>query len=78
MSKTVKDPGIGTRFDRVAERSINKDGSFNIKRVHFNYNFKNTYQWMIRMNWFWFLCLITAFILSINCCRKATRCSGPS
>jgi inward rectifier potassium channel len=51
MSKQAKDPGLGQRVDQSFNRSINKDGSFNVKRVGFGYNFKNTYQTIIKISW---------------------------
>lgn len=66
MNKQAKDPGLGQRFDQSFSRSINKDGSFNVKRVGFGYSFKNTYQTLIKISWNKFLCLILVFILSLN------------
>lgn len=66
MSKTVNDPGLGVKFDRIATRSINKDGTFNVKRINFSYNFKNTYQVLIRMDWVPFFAFVTIFILGSN------------
>jgi len=66
MSKSVKDPGLGTKFDRIADRSINKDGTFNVRRINFGYSFKNTYQSLIRMNWVAFFICVTLFILGSN------------
>ncbi|MCV9388153.1 ion channel [Reichenbachiella ulvae] len=66
MSEEIQDPGLGLKFERVANRSINKDGSFNVKRVNFGYHFKNTYQSLIRMNWFLFFVVVTVFILGSN------------
>ena len=66
MSKTTNDPGLGVKFDRIADRSINKDGSFNIKRINFEYSFKNTYQALIRMKWVWFFVFVTIFIIGSN------------
>lgn len=66
MKKSLKDPGIGKSFDKVTSRIINKDGSFNIERINFGYHFKNTYQWLIRVNWPVFLSIVTIFILGSN------------
>jgi len=64
--QTSKDPGLDQRFDKSFSRSINKDGSFNVKRVGFGYSFKNTYQTLIKISWIKFLCFILIFIMSLN------------
>jgi inward rectifier potassium channel len=66
MNKQAKNPGLSQRFDQSYNRSINKDGSFNVKRVGFGYSFKNTYQTLIKVSWIKFLCLILLFISSLN------------
>lgn len=66
MSERLKDPGIGQKFDRIADRAINKDGSFNVKRINFGFSFKNIYQALIRMNWVPFFLLLTGFVLGAN------------
>lgn len=66
MKKSLKDPGIGQKFEKATSRAINKDGSFNVKRINFGYHFKNTYQWLIRINWPVFLSIIIAFIVGVN------------
>ena len=66
MNKQAKDPGLGQRLDQSFSRSINKDGSFNVKRVGFGYSFKNTYQTLIKISWIKFLCLILLFIMTLN------------
>ncbi|MGL1887182.1 MAG: ion channel [Reichenbachiella sp.] len=66
MSESINDPGLGQKFDRIAERAINKDGQFNVKRINFPYTFKNTYQVLIRMDWILFFTLLTIFIIGSN------------
>ncbi|MEO9966030.1 MAG: ion channel [Reichenbachiella sp.] len=66
MKKSLKDPGIGKNFEKGTSRVINKDGSFNIKRINFGYHFRNTYQWLIRINWPVFLSMVTLFIIGSN------------
>ncbi|MFY0650894.1 MAG: potassium transporter [Cyclobacteriaceae bacterium] len=66
MNKQVKDPGLGQKFDQEFTRSINKDGSFNVKRVGFDYSFKNTYQTLIKISWIKFLLMILVFMIAIN------------
>jgi len=48
------------------KRSVNKDGSFNIKRQGFGYSFKNTYLDLLKMSWSSFLMLILLFLMSTN------------
>lgn len=66
MSESLKDPGLGQKFDREAKRAIDKQGRFNVKRVNFPYTFKNTYQSLIRMNWLAFFTLLTLLIVGSN------------
>lgn len=66
MKKSLKDPGIGQKFEQATNRAINKDGSFNIKRINFGYHFKNTYQWLIRTSWPIFLIIVVLFIVDTN------------
>lgn len=66
MSEELRDPGLGVKAERVPNRSINKDGSFNVTRINFGYHFKNTYQSLIRMNWFLFFVIVTVFIVGSN------------
>ena len=66
MKKSLKDPGIGKSFEKATNRAINKDGSFNVNRINFGYHFKNTYQWLIRIEWPLFLVIMTLFIIGAN------------
>lgn len=66
MQKPLNDPGLGQKFEKTAERIINKDGSFNVKRVGFGYSVKNTYQALIIMPWPSFLLCLLAFMVTVN------------
>lgn len=64
MRKPMKDPGLGQKFETESSRVINKDGSFNVKKVGFGYSVKNTYQVLIKMSWGSFtLCVLLSMIL---------------
>lgn len=60
FKKTEKDPGFGSNYQKIGKRLINKNGSFNVKRVGVPF-WVNTYQFLININWVYFIALITAF-----------------
>jgi inward rectifier potassium channel len=56
MAKQVHDPGTGT-FSSTA-RMVNKDGSFNVKRIGGLGPFKDTYHYLVNMPWVKFLIIV--------------------
>ena len=66
MAKRPLDPGLGLKFNRDAQRIINKDGTFNVNRKGPKFSFRNTYQWLIKMSWRKFLLIVFAFLLVVN------------
>jgi len=68
MAKKVNhsDPGTGTQYTRYSKRIINKDGSFNVRKVSLPFSTRNTYQFLIQIGWFKFLGVILAYLLVVN------------
>ena len=59
------DPGIGEKFSRRTKRSINHDGSFNVRRRG-GPRQHDAYQWLIQMNWWPFIGVVVAFFGLLN------------
>lgn len=68
MSKqrTARDPGTGTQYNYNSKRVINKDGSFNVRKVGLNASTRNAYQSLIQMSWTKFFLLAFSFLLLVN------------
>ncbi len=60
------DPGTGTQYKAYSKRIINKDGSFNVKKVALPPSTRNTYQYLIQIGWMKFLGIIILYLLIIN------------
>ncbi|NMM50475.1 ion channel [Marinigracilibium pacificum] len=57
-----RDPGTGTNPQFRAGRTINKDGSFNVKRLGRTYILISTFEWLINLKWsVFFLMLILGY-----------------
>lgn len=62
-----QDLGFGTRINDSYYRLINKDGSFNVKRVHESFWHRlNLYHRLITMSWPKFLILVLGAYVSVN------------
>ena len=59
------DPGIGEKFSRRTKRSINHDGSFNVRRRGGPHR-HDAYQWLIQMDWWPFIGVVVAFFSLLN------------
>lgn len=66
MAIQIKDPGLGSKYEGKTKRLINKDGSFNIRKVGIGSNIRDTYHSLIHMSWTKFLSLALLSILIIN------------
>ena len=60
------DPGTGTQYKSYSKRIINKDGSFNVKKVGLPASTRNTYQFLIQVGWWKFLGIILLYLLVTN------------
>ena len=68
MAKQVRysDPGTGTQYSTYSKRIINKDGSFNVRKIGLAPSSRNAYQFLIQLDWWSFLGIILLFLLLVN------------
>jgi inward rectifier potassium channel len=66
MKKESFDPGLTTQFSGELRRTINADGSFNVKRTGLKWRDANPYLMLIDTTWPRFLLIVTAAFLAIN------------
>lgn len=62
MSKQFNDLGLGSKVIRL----VNRDGTFNVKRVGLGFSTVNLYQDLIKMSWVKFLSLVISTLFLIN------------
>jgi inward rectifier potassium channel len=66
MKKESFDPGLTTKFSGDLRRTINIDGSFNVKRTGLRWRDANPYLMMIDTTWPRFLLIVLAGFLAAN------------
>ncbi len=68
MAKRINqsDPGTGTQYTQFSKRIINKDGSFNVRKIGLPFSTRNSYQFLIQVGWFKFLGIIFGYLLVVN------------
>ncbi len=66
MKKESFDPGLTTQFSGEVRRTINPDGSFNVKRTGLRWRDANPYLMLIDTTWPRFLLLVLAAFIAIN------------
>ena len=66
MKKESFDPGLTTKFSGDLRRTINEDGSFNVKRTGLSWRDANPYLMLIDTTWPRFLLVVLAGFLTIN------------
>jgi inward rectifier potassium channel len=66
MKKESFDPGLTTQFSGELSRTINPDGSFNVKRSGLSWRDANPYLMLIDTTWPRFLLLVLLGFLSVN------------
>jgi len=66
MKKVSFDPGLTTQFSGSLRRTINADGSFNVKRTGLHWRDANPYLMMIDTTWPRFLLIVLAGFLCVN------------
>jgi inward rectifier potassium channel len=66
MFKQSQDPGLGEKYFKHTKRIINKDGSFNIKRIGGGLSSINTFHYLINISWTKFLIIVFAGFISVN------------
>ncbi len=66
MKKPTFDPGLTQKFTGVLRRSINKDGSFNVRRQGTSWRDMHPYLTLLNMNWMEFFLLVFAAYCVMN------------
>jgi len=66
MFKQAQDPGLGEKYFKRTKRIINKDGSFNIKKIGGGLSSINAYHYLINASWTKFLLLVFAGFITVN------------
>ena len=66
MKKESFDPGLTTQFSGDLRRTINADGSFNVKRKGLRWRDANPYLMLIDTTWPRFLLVVLAGFLAVN------------
>jgi|HubBroStandDraft_5_1064220.scaffolds.fasta_scaffold133632_2 inward rectifier potassium channel len=66
MKKESFDPGLTTQFSGELRRTINPDGSFNVKRSGLRWRDANPYLMLIDTTWPRFLLIVLLGFLSVN------------
>ena len=66
MKKESFDPGLTTQFSGEVRRTINPDGSFNVRREGLRWRDTNPYLMLIDTTWPRFLLVVTAGFLIVN------------
>jgi len=66
MNKEFFDPGLTTKFSGELRRTINPDGSFNVKRTGLHWRDANPYLMLIDTTWTRFLLAVLLGFLAVN------------
>jgi inward rectifier potassium channel len=66
MKKESFDPGLTTKFSGELRRTINPDGSFNVRREGLKWRDANPYLMLIDTTWTRFLLVVMAGFLGVN------------
>src|SRR5437660_7741208 len=66
MKQESFDPGLTTQFSGELRRTINRDGTFNVRRSGLRWRDNNLYLQLIDMTWPRFLFFVVATFLIIN------------
>ncbi len=67
MARDSFDPGLTQQFGGKLRRTINKDGSFNVRRIGSRLRDSNLYLYLINLQWpyFFFLIFLAYFIVNL-------------
>jgi inward rectifier potassium channel len=66
MAESTFDPGFTRTYDGPLSRTINKDGSFNVRRIGSRLDDMHLYQFLVSVSWPTFLAIILAGYLVVN------------
>lgn len=67
MARQIKDPGLGSKYQQGERRLLNKDGTFNVKKIGIPGNIRDTYQHLVKMKWgrFFLITLVIIFLINL-------------
>jgi inward rectifier potassium channel len=69
---TIKDPGLGSKFQQPQKRLMNKDGTYNIIRKGGLHHFQDFYKYLLEVSIYKFLLIIFVGYVAVNlffsCC----------
>ena len=68
MFRQAQDPGLGEKYFKHTKRIINKDGSFNIKKIGGGLASINAFHYLINISWTKFLLIVFAGFVFVNLC----------
>ena len=66
MAKKVKDPGLGYRSKKNAQRVVNSDGTSNVIHLHREKGIDDLYAYLIDISWFRFFVLTVLGYVLLN------------
>ncbi|MEZ4924523.1 MAG: ion channel [Crocinitomicaceae bacterium] len=66
MAEQIKDPGIGTRFDKNVRRIINADGTYNVDRKGTRKGIKDVFKYLVEISWTWFFVILFSSYIILN------------
>lgn len=66
MGNEIKDPGIGTQFNRPTQRLINRDGSYNVIKRGGKRGFRDIFKYMLEISWLQFFGILFASYIAMN------------
>ncbi len=67
MAQQSFDPGLTQQYGGKLRRSVNEDGSFNVRRVGTGFRHWNLYLYLVRISWWKFLGLVFGAYFVTNC-----------
>jgi inward rectifier potassium channel len=68
VQKPAFDPGLTREFGAPLRRAVNKDGTFNVRRVGADWTAFHPWLWVVRMSWTGFCSLVLGFYAVMNTC----------
>jgi inward rectifier potassium channel len=68
MGQKSLDPGLGEKYLGNVSRMINRDGSFNVKRIGTGFHYKELYHFLINISWPKFFLLTFSTLIIANLC----------
>jgi inward rectifier potassium channel len=66
MQEQTTDPGVGVNYKGKFKRIINNDGSFNVHKHGHKWNIRDSFQYLVSLNWGVFLSLVIGAFIALN------------